>query len=257
MRAARFTADDSNLSRSDRDEIFWALAYRLELWTAIERSGQTSISADESGPIIQRCIDDLTKIQLRSGSWFHEYANSFVTATGVLSLHEASELSGNARSKSALSSAVASLSRQRHLSGAFPYDESAQSTKYPPTVPASAGRMPLCEAAIFLGGKSSVVRLQYAIESSFQNHRALDVAYKYDDHTDARNFSYGGFFFWFDMRGRKQAIDLLPESPTKTKFAQQLEAIVISKSEIDGCYVDSHEIGRCYGSAMALLCLEK
>ena len=27
--------------------------------------------------------------------------------------------------------------------------------------------------------------------------------------------------------------------------------------EIDGCFVDSHEIGRCYGTAMALLCLAR
>ncbi len=59
------------------------------------------------------------------------------------------------------------------------------------------------------------------------------------------------------MRGRKQAIDLLPESEMKTRFQQQLAKIVLSKSEIDGCFVDSHEIGRCYGTAMALMCLEK
>jgi hypothetical protein len=26
--------------------------------------------------------------------------------------------------------------------------------------------------------------------------------------------------------------------------------------EFDGCFVDSHELGRCYGTAMALLCFD-
>lgn len=259
VRAARFTADNSKLTFTDRDEIFWALAYRLELWAAVERSGLTSIPIEESGPVIERCLNDLVRIQSQSGSWFHEYANPFVTATGVMSLSRASavfDFTASPTAASALTNAVRSLSRQRHRSGTFPYkDKLANEKPEPPNVQAAAGRMPLCEAALFVGGKSSVERLQTAIEASFKHHPNLDLAYKYDNHTD--NFAYGGFFFWFDMRGRKQAIELLPESEIKTRFKQQLEMIVISKSEIDGCYVDSHEIGRCYGTAMALMCLKR
>ena len=257
-RAARFTADDSNLVFTDRDEIFWALAYRLEFWTAIQTSGLTSISVRESRPVIERCLDDLVKIQSQSGSWFHEYTNPFVTATGVMSLNQASaviDVSASPSAVSALTNAVGSLSRQRHRSGTFPYqDKRANQKPESPNVQAAAGRMPLCEAALFVRDKSSVERLQTAIEASFKHHGDLDAAYKYDNHTD--HWAYGGFFFWFDMRGRKQAIELLPESKIRTRFEQQLEAIVISKSEIDGCYVDSHEIGRCYGTAMALMCLK-
>lgn len=256
-RAARFAAHDSNLAFTDRDEIFWALAYRLELWTAIKRSGQTSIPVEESTPVIGRCLDDLRRIQARSGSWFHEYANPFVTATGAMSVNSARDVFNVSPPQVApLAKALTSLSRQRDRSGTFPYqDKAANEELEPPDVRAAAGRMPLCEAALYVGGKSSVARLQTAIEASFKHHRNLDSAYKYDDHTD--NWSYGGFFFWFDMRGRKQAIEQLPESATKQRFQQQLEKIVISKSEIDGCFVDSHEIGRCYGTAMALMCLKQ
>ncbi|MEZ6095879.1 MAG: hypothetical protein R3C03_16885 [Pirellulaceae bacterium] len=31
--------------------------------------------------------------------------------------------------------------------------------------------------------------------------------------------------------------------------------IILQIPEIDGCFVDSHELGRCYGTAMALLSL--
>ncbi len=274
VRAARFAADDANLCLSDRDEIFWALAYRLDLWTAIHRSGLITIPVQESGPVVKRCVEDLVQIQTRTGSWFHEYANPFVTATGVMSLSRAAEVSDLAvdtparasadtpfstSANSAIINGIRSLARQRHRSGAFPYlDRSLKvvdENSVAPNEQAAAGRMPLCEAAIFVGGNSSDQRLAAAIASSFKHHQNLEVAYKYDDHTDT--WDYGGFFFWFDMRGRKQAIELLPKSKIRRKFEQRLEAIVISKSEIDGCYVDSHEIGRCYGTAMALLCLEK
>ncbi len=257
VRAARFTADNSNLAFTDRDEIFWALAYRLELWAAIARSNLTSISIDESGPTVSRCLDDLVKIQAKSGSWFHEYANPFVTATGVMALNRSQkDLSKSPHAFSALTNAVKSLMLQRQRSGSFPYLDTVAGQKPVPTkLAAAAGRMPLCEAALLVGGKSSVERLNAAIATSFGQHQNLDMAYKYDDHTD--HWDYGGFFFWFDMWGRKQAIDLMPKSEAKTSFQQQLERIVISKSEVDGCFVDSHEIGRCYGTAMALMCLEK
>jgi hypothetical protein len=166
------------------------------------------------------------------------------------------DLSKSPHAFSALTNAVKSLMLQRQRSGSFPYLDTVAGQKPVPTkLAAAAGRMPLCEAALLVGGKSSVERLNAAIATSFGQHQNLDMAYKYDDHTD--HWDYGGFFFWFDMWGRKQAIDLMPKSEAKTSFQQQLERIVISKSEVDGCFVDSHEIGRCYGTAMALMCLEK
>ncbi len=256
VRAARFTADNSNIAFTDRDEIFWALAYRLDFWAALHRSGLTSISIEQSGPTIERCLDDVIGIQTKSGSWFHEYNNPFVTATGVMSLKRClASVGEKPRAVSALANAVQSLTRQRHRSGSFPYQNVVAGEKPEPAkLEAAAGRMPLCEAALFVEGRSSLARLQTAIATSFEQHQHLDVAYKYDDHTD--HWAYGGFFFWFDMWGRKQAIGLMPNSDARAKFEQQLEKIVISKSEVDGCFVDSHEIGRCYGTAMALMCLE-
>ena len=41
----------------------------------------------------------------------------------------------------------------------------------------------------------------------------------------------------------------------KDALARQ-RRIVLETAEIDGCWVDSHELGRTYGTAMALLTLE-
>jgi hypothetical protein len=79
------------------------------------------------------------------------------------------------------------------------------------------------------------------------------VALKYDDHTS--RLSYGGFFFWYDIRGRSEAIARLKDPQQKAGFAKQQRALILSLPELDGCFVDSHELGRVYGTSMALLSL--
>ena len=77
---------------------------------------------------------------------------------------------------------------------------------------------------------------------------------KYDDH--ANRYGYGGFFFWFDMLGRTRAILALQDDAARAAARRrQRELIVRRLPEIDGCFVDSHELGRTYGTGMALLCL--
>jgi hypothetical protein len=59
------------------------------------------------------------------------------------------------------------------------------------------------------------------------------------------------------MRGRSEAISNLVNGELKSSLQQQQKRIILAMPEIDGCFVDSHEIGRCYGTAMALLCLAR
>jgi hypothetical protein len=81
----------------------------------------------------------------------------------------------------------------------------------------------------------------------------LERALKYDDHTTT--FAYGGFFFWYDMQARSEAIGMLAPGPERDGYAQRQRELVLALPEIDGCFVDSHELGRCYGTAMGLLSL--
>ena len=86
-------------------------------------------------------------------------------------------------------------------------------------------------------------------------HDNLTAALKYDDHTD--NMGYGGFFFWYDMRGRCEAISQLTDDAKRKKLNEKQKQLILKLPELDGCFVDSHELGRCYGTAMALLCLAR
>ncbi|MEC7723998.1 MAG: hypothetical protein VYD05_00690, partial [Planctomycetota bacterium] len=103
-------------------------------------------------------------------------------------------------------------------------------------------------------GASDQSRLLAAIEAGERHHGLLAEVRKYDDH--ASRYGYGGFFFWFDMLGRAEAIAELADVARRRELAAALRGRVLALPEVDGCFVDSHELGRCYGTAMALLCLD-
>ena len=117
------------------------------------------------------------------------------------------------------------------------------------SIPAAAGRMPLCELALLLWKRGSQESLEKALEAAFEHHEQLASVRKYDDH--ANRLGYGGFFFWFDLQSRVDAIAALPAGPLRAKLRDQQRELILALPEIDGCFVDSHELGRVYGTAMA------
>lgn len=245
-RAADFVRNEQNINEADRDEILWAYAYRLRFLAARFRTGEEQIET------IHRAVSKLESVQGHRGSWYHEYSNPFVTATALVALADAKQVGANIN-QDVVDKGLKSLLRDRYGNGAYPYssgrgNQSNQAEEG--DIPGSAGRMPICELALFLWGRSDQKRLQFAMEQSLEHHDKLSIAYKYDNHTSA--LSYGGFFFWYDMDGRTEAIRYLTNQEAKTTAAKQQQQLVLALPEIDGCFVDSHELGRCYGTAMAL-----
>ena len=114
--------------------------------------------------------------------------------------------------------------------------------------------MPLCELGLYLFGASDQDKLLAAVEAGDRHHALLAAVRKYDDH--ASTLGYGGFFFWFDMLGSAEAIAELKDNAKRKQLAQAQHQLILALPEFDGCFVDSHELGRCYGTAMALLCLD-
>ncbi|MGI9458190.1 MAG: hypothetical protein ACR2NU_16620, partial [Aeoliella sp.] len=139
---------------------------------------------------------------------------------------------------------------------AYPYSSSRRPGKKQGTardIAASAGRMPVCELGLLLWGKSTSDALTSAARRSLDHHEHLDVALKYDDHTS--RMAYGGFFFWYDMRGRSEAIKHIEDKAVRESLKAAHKQLILALPELDGCFVDSHELGRVYGTAMALLSL--
>ncbi|MCH2183687.1 MAG: terpene cyclase/mutase family protein [Mariniblastus sp.] len=256
---ARFVSDPAHVNRADRDEILFAYAYSARLLARLKRAGDAA-PAMESFPIeklLQTCVNNLQNLQSKRGGWYHEYENPFVTATALCALHEAQE-AGAQVDEAKIRSGVESLASDRGNLGSYPYSSGRRRAARKETerdISAAAGRMPLCEVALRLWDGSDNARLQNAIEQSFRFQENLDVALKYDDHTS--RLAYGGFFFWYDMRGRSEAISYVQDDELRRQMEQRQREIVMALPEIDGCFVDSHEIGRCYGTAMALLCLAR
>jgi hypothetical protein len=251
-RAADFVKNDSHINKIDRDEILWAYAYRVRFLSRLVGE------KPELKPSLQHAVETLEQIQTKRGGWYHEYANPFVTATALVSLAEARQVGANIDQEK-VELGIASLERDRFDNGAYPYGSSrgaAPDAKAgnPRQIAASAGRMPLCELGLWSWQKSSDDSLDSAIQISFDMHEHLNRALKYDNHTS--NMAYGGFFFWYDMRGRSEAISKIRDTELRRKYESQQLEIIMSLPEIDGCFVDSHELGRCYGTAMALLCLQ-
>jgi hypothetical protein len=250
-RLADFVSDDKHLNLADRDEILWAQAYRVQFLAALNQRSPTKAYL----PQLQHAVRGLEAIQLNNGSWYHEYANAFVTATALNALHHA-QTAGAEVNSAKVELGLKRLESQRFRNGAYPYaTRSARSNAEgdEDKLAASGGRVSICELARRRWGQVDEPQLVAALDSSFKYHDLLASALKYDDHTSI--YEYGGFFFWYDMQARSEAIHLIDDAPTRQRFSQAQLKLLLALPELDGCFVDSHELGRCYGTAMALLCL--
>lgn len=250
-KAADYVSDANNINESDRDELLWAYAYRVRFLA--------KLAANDSKyqKNLQSMVENLERIQSKNGNWFHEYRNPFVTATALLALYEAKQGGVNV-SQDVVDKGVAALKRDRFGNGAFPYSSSrgnnqAKAAGDNRQIAASAGRMPLCELGLWVWKQSDDQALANALRLSFELNENLMVALKYDDHTS--RMAYGGFFFWYDLRGRSEAMGYVDDSQLRMKFQKMQRELILTLPELDGCFVDSHELGRVYGTAMALLSL--
>ena len=239
------------LALSDRDEIVWARAYALRFLDAWKRRR----SADEAlvAPGIRRGVAALIALQPETGVWFHEYGNPFAIATSLQALHGA-KAAGFDVPQANIDRGLKALAYNRTEGGAFSYSQTRPGRRPRASEEAAAGRMPLCELALYLFGASDQRKLAAAVEAGERHHGLLAEVRKYDDH--ANRYGYGGFFFWFDMLGRAEAIAELTDGEQRRRLAGELHRRVLALPEVDGCFVDSHELGRSYGTAMALLCLD-
>ena len=250
-RIASYVANDANVNLKDRDEILWAQAYRVRFLAAVQKqSGNDSVFLS-----LQMAVKQLENLQLSTGGWYHEYANSFVSATALTALFDAS-LVGVKVDSNKVTSGLKRLSSQRFANGAYPYatrDENGKNAGNDRDLAGGGGRISICELARRRWGQVSDEDFEAAVAKSMSYHDLLAKALKYDNHTST--LAYGGFFFWYDMQARSEAIGLVADPDAKKKLAAQQRELIMNLPELDGCFVDSHELGRCYGTAMALLSL--
>ncbi len=249
--AFAYVTDKNHLNLEDTDEVFWAHLYRTRLLTRwLELRPH---QAKHLRPPLEEAVNNLASAQGRKGAWAHEYANPFVTADALIALALAKRQGITPGKLPAVSEqGLSSLLLCRTPKGAYSYDQ-ARPGKARAAVQGSVGRTPRGELAFHLWSSRDAWGLEKAVALSFEHEGHLLPARKYDDHT--RSYAYGGFFFFYDLLARSEAIASLQEGPFKQESIQRQRRQLTDLPEFDGVFVDSHEIGRSYGTAMALWCL--
>ena len=111
--------------------------------------------------------------------------------------------------------------------------------------------MPLCETVLRAFASSDDKKVAAAFRNFLAHLKELERVRKCDFHSDGQ---LGGFFFWHSVFHASEAASFLPPKAQKAVHRELLR-LVLSIPELDGSWVDSHELGKSYGTAMALLTL--
>ena len=253
--ALNYLLDESNIAAKDRNEIVWAHAYRLIFFEHYLRYSGAKRQKEARTKAIE-VVKTLSDLQLESGAWRHEYPNPFATASVVHALFRIKDAKVPT-GKKIVDKAAKALATTRGDDGTFSYGMPGRRSRgrsRGAAVEAAAGRMPTCELALLMAGQSSQERLRHALDASFKHHGLLEAIRKYDDHAD--RYGNGGFFFWYDLYGRTEAIERVKDTSKREGYRKKMLQIVLDLPEIDGGFVDSHELGKTYGTAMGLICLK-
>jgi len=255
-RGLAYLLDPKHYADADRDEWIWAKVYPIQLFARMLETRQfCGLKESKLRAALQRFVQELGARQQGDGSFRHEYRNPFVTAS-VLHVMNLAKAQGAKLPKDLVPRALVSLQRCRARNGGFTYSQWAGRALPRVALIRAAGRMPLCESALFVWSASDRKRLRTALDTALKFHQEMERARKYDDHTPPN--IYGGFFYFYDLWGRVLAIRSLARVSRSLadRYRQDLQKRVLATSEIDGTFIDSHELGRSYGTAMALLCLK-
>jgi len=256
--ALRYALDDRNMAPEDTDERVWAYLYRLRAAARyVARFGDAGGASPR--PNVAALATALIQDQRAGGAWAHEYPNPFVTASALIALAEANDVAPLRDVSDAAARATAALLACRTDDGAYTYGQTRAGRTPRADLRGSVGRTPLGELALDRWAPASCLGLEKAVTLSFEHHHHLEPVRKYDDHTD--RFAYGGFFYWYDVHARIEALARWSRSATDAQraavdaFRARQREEVLRLVEIDGTFIDSHEVGKAYGTALALWCL--
>ena len=252
--AEAYMADDKNIA-AGRNEQCYADAYRLLYY-----SKRATVAADAKvrRAFVERMdqvIDDLAKLQDKHGSWAHEYKNPFTTGAVVQCLHMARAAGAHVPDDMLNRASEALLLVRNEKDGTYSYGQPQKADKKQvgKSTPKDAmARMPVCEGALFLNQKAEAAAVDRALANWWQNLERFETIRKCDFHSDGE---LGGFFFWHAFFHTSETAKILAEAARSSANKQLLEHL-LRIQEMDGTWIDSHELGKSYGTAMGLLTLK-
>ena len=251
-RGEAYIFDERYMARGFNEEIY-ADAYKLLYLCRKLDATADAAARDAAVERMNAVIRDLMPTQGESGRgegfWAHEYPNPFCTAAVMNSLQLARERGATVPSAMMRRGAEALVRVRDDETGAFAYGARPR----PSSPKDSMARSPICETAITWAGseRGSPERVSRALDTFWKYLPRLERIRKCDFHTDGE---LGGFFFWHAIFHTTEAIKSLPE-PQRAAHQRRMLDFLVTLGELDGSFVDSHEQGKSYGTAMALLAL--
>jgi hypothetical protein len=233
-KADAFLKDPANFARDQHEECY-AHAFRLRYFA---RRGDTTSMA--------KVVARLAAIQEDEGFWAHEYANAFSTAAVVNALAVA-RAAGADVPDYLLQRAADALLSERDPQGRQPYRVGQK----PDNDKSTSARTAMCELALRHAGRPGDVA--GGVDRYWAFQKRMEGVRLYDYHSDGR---LAGFFFFHAGFHTLEAARTLPE-PARGESLRRFREMLIQIPEIDGSFLDSHELGKSYGSAVALLMLAR
>jgi tetratricopeptide (TPR) repeat protein len=236
-----------------QNEECYADAFKLfYLKRRLARLAPDSKDATKAREHLNETAKGLVGQQSETGFFAHEYPNPFTTAAVLVSLKQAQD-HGAAVPASVFELGAKGLKSVRGNRGSFAYGEGRPSAKdNDESLKNAMARMPICERALLLAAETQdTAALEAALDHFWNLFPRFERVRTCDFHTDGE---LAGFFFWHGVFFTSEAIKALP--PEKRAVHQKrLVEQVMKIGEMDGSFVDSHEIGKSYGSGMALMVL--
>lgn len=260
-RGEAYLFDDRNISEGANEEIY-AQGYRLLYLCRrfdLERSAREKKSLVGRMDAIVARLDELQSPEGSKavGNFAHEYPNAFCTASVMNSLHLAKERGAKVPQHMMLRGAEALLA-SRSPDGSYSYSAGRRVSTDPKRTAErlknSVARAPICEAAILWSKNPAgdVKKVEAALDNFWKYLPRLERIRKCDFHTDGE---LGGFFFWHGIFHTTETIKALPSQKRRAQMKKMLKFLT-TLGELDGSFIDSHELGKSYGTAMGLLSLK-
>jgi hypothetical protein len=237
-RAERFLRDDDNVSPA-RCEACYADVYRLFYF-----EGKRDV------PRMNRMVERLYELQDREGFWSHEYPSAFATAAVVRCMALARK-AGAEVPDAILQRAADAILKTRGEGGRQYY-------RHEPGKPSSSeknsmGRTASSELALYQCGRGSLADVAAGVEKYWKHIARLESVRTCDNHADEE---LAGFFYFNAVFHTLEAARML-EEPARGEHLKKFRAQILAIPEWDGSFVDSHELGKSYGTAMGLLILNR
>ena len=246
-RGEAYLLDPKHLNRGANEDCY-SDAYRLMYFARRANRGDAG-ARQQAIARMNAIVQAAAERQKASGFFAHEYENAFATGAVVQELL-AAKAAGAAVPTAVTDKAAQALLSARMQTGTYVYGGSV-AERGSASLKDSAGRMPVCEGVLFQLGRSDLDKVRFALQNFWDHMQRLETVRRNDFHSDGE---LAGFFFFHSVFHASEVVHLLPAEEQAAHW-QRFRTLLQEIPELDGSWLDSHELGRSYGTAMALLTL--